>query len=219
MILFTYKRAASNLGQSAFPKASALAMIAFFCLGQTPPVMAESGTCPNMYNATLPTDELNEKIIDEVILPTPPAAAPLASSMILELDSATTAATKGSEPDKASGAVEELILQQADNAPKAQEIASDIGDKAARGADGKEITAQVSLGLPAGSILGKVEKDECASSASAPLVVDNDEAKETKETIKYKELATDDGGTQGSHRRDIPRGLLFSNYKQNCQNR
>ena len=44
--------------------------------------------------------------------------------------------------------------------------------------------------LPPGSILGRVQ------SQHTPIVVDNDEAEEVEETIKYEEMATDEGGTK-----------------------
>jgi hypothetical protein len=53
----------------------------------------------------------------------------------------------------------------------------------------------VSLNLPPGSILGGVEKDE-ATTEDGVIVVDNDEAVETKQTIAYQELPTDLGKTR-----------------------
>lgn len=44
--------------------------------------------------------------------------------------------------------------------------------------------------LPPGSVLGRVQ------SQNAPLVVDNDEAEEIEETLKYEEMPTDDGKTK-----------------------
>ncbi len=44
--------------------------------------------------------------------------------------------------------------------------------------------------LPPGSILGRVQ------SQHTPIVVDNDEAEEVEETLKYEEMATDDGKTK-----------------------
>lgn len=44
--------------------------------------------------------------------------------------------------------------------------------------------------LPPGSVLGRIQ------SQNAPLVVDNDEAEEVEETLKYEEMPTDDGKTK-----------------------
>lgn len=165
-------------------KVSALTAASVFLAGNALPVMAEAATCPNLYNAALPLNELNEKTVEQIILsPTssPKAEEVAASPRVEELDSATSAATIDS------------ATNSAENTPAFQDKLSDTD--ARKDAKDGDFKSRVSLGLPAGSILDSVDK-EAAAQGGGPVVVDNDQAKETEETIKYKELPTDDGGTK-----------------------
>ena len=53
----------------------------------------------------------------------------------------------------------------------------------------------ISFSVPSGSLLQTFEEQQNLTSEQ-PVVIDNDEVAEVKETIKYKELPTDDGKTK-----------------------
>jgi hypothetical protein len=61
--------------------------------------------------------------------------------------------------------------------------------------DSNEFTDTLRLNLPKDSILGSVEKVP-DDSANGAIVIDDDEALETKQTIQYRELPTDEGKTK-----------------------
>ncbi len=54
---------------------------------------------------------------------------------------------------------------------------------------------RIALAMPSGSLLQTIEEQK-ETLADQPLVIDNDETVEVKETIKFKELQTDDGKTK-----------------------
>jgi hypothetical protein len=182
--MYTDKKRGQMTSANVFMKASALTAASVFLIGNALPVLAETATCPNLYNAALPLNELDEKTVEQIILsPTssPKGEEVAASPRVEELDSATSAATIDS------------ATTSAETTPAFQDKLSNT-DPRKDSKDG-DLKSRVSLGLPAGSILDSVDK-EAAAQGGGPIVVDNDQAKETEDTIKYKELPTDDGGTK-----------------------
>jgi hypothetical protein len=174
------KKRGANISAGVVLKASVLVLVSSLAVGNAWPVLADGVTCPNLYNAALPLNELNESTVEQVIFhPSSQKQGAAPAETVQEIDSATASGTVNSAP----------TLTGASTRFQDKLSASDSGK------DTSEVNARVSLGLPAGSILGKVEKD-VAGQGNEPIVVDNDQAKETEETIKYRELPTDDGGTK-----------------------
>ena len=157
------------------------------------PALADGATVPNLYNANLPLGEITQTTVEHVMCPSAQAVSDASSAVPcsnhLESDAATCDATVNSDHPTSDGASQEKTLQSA----KA-EVNPAHHDEAPTSTN-NAFANQVSFGLPAGSILGKVEK-EANASGDGPVVIDNDQANETKETIKYKDLPTDEGGTK-----------------------
>jgi hypothetical protein len=156
---------------------------------------SESGIHPT----TLPLQQITGNLVKEVLCPQNASkdetAKPLISLDSVEgsgfIDSAVN------ESAAASGNSGQNVQTTPDGTQSVSLPLSDIHEKL----DHKQVEqkpaadAELSFALPAGSILGTVEKDE-VNAAKGPVVIDNDEAAETKETIKYQEMKTDDGATK-----------------------
>ena len=82
--------------------------------------------------------------------------------------------------DSASSAVLDKTAQSTNSAPANKD---------------EVFKSNLSIALPTSALLGTVEENSRQNS-EMPVVIDNDEAIEVKETIKFKELPTDDGKTK-----------------------
>jgi hypothetical protein len=170
------------------------------------PSLAESPTSPNLYNATLPLPAITERTVEQVMASaeqTKPDTTIGSSTDNIQIDLEETGATVSSDQAVSQPATGGLVLQPALNEPAAPEAVrakatAQIEEKIlgeATASKSGDFPDRVSLALPANSILGKVEKDDLASDGG-PVVVDNDQTNEISETIKYKELPTDEAGSK-----------------------
>lgn len=150
----------------------------------TPPgAKTKSSEAPKA-SAEAKSSEVGEQDISTAVVP----------SVTPELSAATTA---GGEAVGASS--EEVVLDSSANDGAAILTNKTTTDSSPPPPGSALFSEKISYGLPAGSILGRVERDEFSGSVgsgSGPVVVDNDQAEEVKETIKYKELPTDEGKTK-----------------------
>jgi hypothetical protein len=180
----------------------AVPAMAFSLLFTQLPVAAESPSgselTSDIRHTTLPVQQITGSLVKEIMCSKPAVKADN-TTPLLSLDGIESggyidsAVNENAQSPKTDIAAHEEIKDEA-TSPLA-DIHDKIDRHKVKGNNGNPLNGEISFGLPAGSVLGTVEKDE-VNAARGPVVIDNDEAVETQETIKYREMPTDDGRTR-----------------------
>lgn len=112
------------------------------------------------------------------------ASLEVPSTQAMQTETATSTETSSTNAADA--------VSTATPAPFAVPVQAENNSTTSSNPDAPITVASTLISLPPGAVLSRVQ----VSDANGPIVIDNDEAEEVEETLKYEELATDEGKTK-----------------------
>lgn len=159
-------------------------------------IRANASSQANIFNSSLPYPQISQNLVKMVMCL--PQEVRTASSCSTEASTKGSGiSSTGSDQSKLafSPDINESVIDEASLNLVPPEVHARLAEEKPIAVGAQFDQGKISLALPAGAFLETIEKDKSLNESS-PLVIDNDQALQTEETIKYKDLPTDTGKTK-----------------------